>query len=121
MHSPTVLVVAEDSLQAFFGHTRLLLTAMDERAPMELLSSRMSDPPASRVPGVCELLERAGVRSMVIVPLVSSEECLGALVMASSSRRLGEDWLSFLLVKPVDLEALQELILTAARPLPPEA
>ena len=32
----------------------------------------------------------------LIVPLVSSEECLGALVIASDSRQLGDDWLSFL-------------------------
>jgi PAS domain S-box-containing protein len=77
------------ALQDFFGHASLLRRAMERREPIAVPSAAV--PPEE----AADLLEKSEAVSLVIAPLISSRECLGALLMASATRELGEDWIPF--------------------------
>jgi PAS domain S-box-containing protein len=76
-------------LQDFFGKASLLAAAVRSGKPLIL-------PGPETLAGVsCALLEAAEAKSMVIAPLLAGTAALGALVMASVNRDLGEDWALF--------------------------
>jgi CheY-like chemotaxis protein/anti-sigma regulatory factor (Ser/Thr protein kinase) len=76
---------AEAELPEFFGHAHWLHSVM-----------AAGEPVSGPSPGVPEdLLAKAAARSMLITPLVLGAERLGALVMAATSRDLGEEWVPF--------------------------
>ncbi len=76
-------------LADFFGYAELLRQAIDTGEPVQVPSPQL---PYERGG---DLLEKAGAASILIAPLAFGEERLGALVMASTGRELGEDWIPF--------------------------
>lgn len=80
---------SQEMLWHFFGHADLLHRAMKEGELLEVPSSRVAGDQAD------DLLKKAGVKSILITPLVLGEERLGALIMASGNRVLEEDWIAF--------------------------
>jgi PAS domain S-box-containing protein len=79
----------EAALAEFFGHAGLLRRVIREAEPVLV--------PSPTVPGDQSegLLATAGVKAMLISPLIMGAERLGVLVMVSVYRELGEEWLSF--------------------------
>ncbi|MBI3911572.1 MAG: response regulator [Armatimonadetes bacterium] len=74
-----------ERLEGFFGHAELLHRAVAAGEPVVAPSSLAL---ADRVRG---LMVRAGARSLLIIPLMSGQEPLGALALAFARRDLGEE------------------------------
>jgi PAS domain S-box-containing protein len=79
----------EGPLADFFGRTDLLHGVLDRGEPLEVNVTK------SARDGSADLLAKSGSRSILLAPLLLGEKRLGVLEMASASRELGEDWLSF--------------------------
>jgi CheY-like chemotaxis protein len=75
----------EQELDGFFGAIELLRSIAHERKTVVLPSPRWAGVPARA------LLERSGVRSLLIAPLLRADHTDGALVMLSRSVDLGLD------------------------------
>ena len=90
----------------FFGHAGLLRESMNKGEPLSvpLVAGTRDDSG--------DLLEKAGARSILIAPLVTAEQSVGAMVMASASRHMGEDWVAF--AKAVGAQIGQAIGLTQA-------
>jgi len=76
-------------LAEFFGYIHLLYQTLVSGGPLGIPSHIMSFEQAG------DLLERANAAALVITPLISGDERLGVLVMASTSRDLKDDWVIF--------------------------
>jgi PAS domain S-box-containing protein len=98
-----------EPLTEFFGHAELLRQVMAQGEPVQI---RLPEAPDARP---ADLLARAGAQSVLITPLVLGEQCLGVLGMASASRDLGEDWISFAKVVGSQLAQAVELARTLSR------
>jgi PAS domain S-box-containing protein len=85
----------EEPLANFFGHTDLLHHVLAEGEPIEVRAGSSPNAPLAAGADRRDLLNKAGAQSMLLAPLVLGEERLGVLGMASASRELGADWLSF--------------------------
>ncbi|MBI4492398.1 MAG: response regulator [Chloroflexi bacterium] len=96
----------ERPLQELFGHPDLLQRVIAAGEPMALSSEQAG------ADQVGDLLLRAKARSMLIAPLVLGAERLGALVMASEDRDLGEEWVAF--IKVVGIQVGQAIGLARA-------
>jgi CheY-like chemotaxis protein len=73
----------------FFGHPEIFERAVTSKSPVVV--GAPDEGPAGR-----DLLARAGLKSALLVPFLSQEECLGVLLLASKSRDLTEsDWIPF--------------------------
>jgi CheY-like chemotaxis protein len=70
------------SVPSVFGHPELLDAAKEGRLVSP--SAHLSEDVAAR------LLQRAGANSIVLVPLLRSKRCVGALLLASSVSQIGE-------------------------------
>ncbi len=80
---------AQAGLADFFGRADLLARATAGDEPLGVpANSEEND--WERV-----LLEKAGARALLLVPLRLGQQRLGALVLAAARRRLGGDWLPF--------------------------
>jgi PAS domain S-box-containing protein len=74
---------------AFFGHREIFERAVASKSPMVV--GLPGESQAGR-----DLLARAGLKSALLVPFLSHEECLGILLLASEARDLTEsDWIPF--------------------------
>jgi PAS domain S-box-containing protein len=81
--------LVEPDLRAFFGNRELFDRAVATRAPVVVGGA------AEDAAGV-ELLTRAGAQSALLVPFVAGQDCLGILLLASTTRDLTEgDWIPF--------------------------
>jgi PAS domain S-box-containing protein len=80
---------AKERLANFFGHADLLYRAMDQGEPIAVRSDQVSEALAN------DLLEGAGAESLLLTPLIASEERLGVVVMAWRKRELDHDWIAF--------------------------
>ncbi|MEP7119575.1 MAG: response regulator [Byssovorax sp.] len=85
-------------LQAFFGERAVLDQAIAARAPL-VLGSATDDTVSHH-----DLLARAGAQSALLIPFVPEEECLGIVLLLSSTRNLTEnDWIPFARVIAVQI------------------
>lgn len=94
-------------LQAAFGHADLLREVLSKGVPVVMPSAEMSREVAD------DFLKEAGAAAAVVVPIVSHEERLGVLVLASGARVLEEgDWIAF--ARTVAAQVGQAVALTKA-------
>lgn len=79
----------EAGIRDFFGQRSLLARAIRSREPLIL--------PCPEVPAAVNqaVLDGAEAKSIVIAPLLAGDDPLGALVIASLNRDLGEEWILF--------------------------
>ena len=72
-----------------FGHSGLIQRVLDAGEPVALSSAEASSNAEA------DLLTRAGAESLLIVPIVAGKERLGALLLASATRDLRQEWIAF--------------------------
>lgn len=99
----------EGALADYFGHTELLRQVIERGEPMQVSACTTAGA------HVEDLLAKLGAKSILIAPLVVGEDCLGVLEMASASRELGEDWLSFAKAVASQVAQALELARTLSR------
>jgi PAS domain S-box-containing protein len=80
---------ARAALGDFFGHRDLLRRVIEDGTPAVVPSSTMADAV------VADLLAGAAAKSMLLTPITFGRERLGVFVLASDSRDLTDDWVSF--------------------------
>ncbi len=98
--------VAIEGLRQFCGQPELFQDAVALRSPILLTAGCLDTP-------VTALLEGAEGNSVLLVPLVSEQECLGLLLLASRSRDLTEsDWVPF--ARTIAVQIGQSLALNRA-------
>lgn len=97
------------SLTEFFGHADLLHEVLRHGEPREVSAPKGLDAPTE------DLLARAGARSILLTPLILGEQRVGVLEMATESRDLGEDWISFAKAVGSQLGQAIELARTLSR------
>jgi len=78
---------ARTDLETFFGQDGFLRRVVEEGQSVVA--------PSPHTPVPAELLERAGARSMVFVPLAAGQGRRALLLMVSPDRELSQDWASF--------------------------
>jgi PAS domain S-box-containing protein len=96
-------------LADFFGHADLLRRVLAGDEPVEVR------PPNVAADEAEDLLARAGVRSVLLTPLLLGEERQGILAMASANRDLGGDWIAFARAMASQLSQAIELARTLSR------
>jgi CheY-like chemotaxis protein len=79
----------EKSLVDCFGHADLFLRVMEGPAPVRIPSPGVSEDVAQ------DLLAQARVGSLLLLPLAVGGKRLGLLLVGSSERDLGDDWVHF--------------------------
>ncbi len=80
---------AADDLTRFFAHREIFQRAVVTKSP--IIVGAVDEGSAGR-----DLLARAGVESVLLVPFIADQECLGIFLLASKTRDLTEgDWLPF--------------------------
>jgi PAS domain S-box-containing protein len=99
----------EESLTEFFGHGDLLRQVIAQGEPLIVRQ------PSELGDGSAGLHARGEVPSLLLTPLVLGEQCLGVLGLASTSRELGEDWISFAKVVGSQLAQAVELARSLSR------
>jgi PAS domain S-box-containing protein len=77
------------SLSDFWKHSDILRQAIQEEStlivPSDQVDSRSGE----------DLLEKMQAKAILISPMTSPKGCVGVIVLASSDRDLGEEWMSF--------------------------
>jgi len=91
-------------LAEFFGYMHLLYQTLTLGEPIGVPSETMPIEQAG------DLLERANAEALLITPLISGDQRLGVLVMASTSRDLRDDWVTF--AKAVGYQISQAIALS---------